>query len=269
MAQALRKFPQYQEIQWRGVPTGKSQYHAMEFVLERRFSRGLQARFGYTFSRLDNNGAESAQGVEGINGGVQDPSDPLAWQLSADDTPHVFLTGFTWEVPGASKWTSPVSRALLAGWNISGIFRYESGRPLNIVMNNDLGGLLFNGQKRPNRVSGTDGVTAAAGGNFDPNRDRYHDRAAWTDPGPLAFGNAPKRDTTVRSFPVYSEDLNIFKVFGLPNGHKIRFESMFGNIFNRTLFSEPANNWSAPNFGQVFGQANSPRSIQMAIRYDF
>jgi hypothetical protein len=269
VAQALRKFPQYQGIQWRGVPTGKSQYHAMEFVLERRFARGLQARFGYTFSRLNNNGAESAQGVEGINGGVQNPADPLAWQLSADDTPHVFLTGFTWEVPGASKWTSPVSRALFAGWNISGIFRYESGRPLNIVMNNDLGGLLFNGQKRPNRVSGTGGVTDAAGGNFDPNTDRYLDRAAWTDPGPLAFGNAPKRDTTVRSFPVYSEDLNIFKVFALPNGHKIRFESMFGNIFNRTLFGEPANNWSAPNFGQVFSQANSPRSIQMALRYDF
>jgi hypothetical protein len=269
VAQALRKFPQYQGIQWRGVPTGKSQYHAMELVLERRFSRGLQARFGYTFSRLNNNGAESAQGVEGINGGVQNPADPLAWQLSADDTPHVFLTGFTWEVPGAARWTSPVSRALLAGWNISGIFRYESGRPLNITMNNDLGGLLFNGQKRPNRVSGTGGVTGAASGNFDPNSDRYLDRAAWADPGPLAFGNAPKRDTTVRSFPVYSEDLNIFKVFGLPNGHKIRFESSFGNIFNRTLYGEPATNWSAANFGQVFSQANSPRSIQMALRYDF
>jgi hypothetical protein len=267
VAQALRKFPQYQQIQWRGVPTGKSQYHAMELVLERRFARGLQARFGYTFSRLNNNGAESAQGVEGINGGVQNPADPLAWQLSADDTPHVFLTGFTWEVPGANKWTSPISRALLAGWNVSGIFRYESGRPLNITMNNDLGGILFNGQKRPNRESGTDAVTAS--GNFDPNTDRYLDRAAWSDPGPLAFGNAPKRDTTVRSFPVYSEDLNIFKVFALPNGHRIRFESMFGNLFNRTLFGDPNTNWSAGTFGQVFSQANSPRSIQMALRYDF
>jgi hypothetical protein len=48
VAQALRKYPQYQQIQWRGVPVGKSQYHAMEVVLERRFSRGLQARVGYT-----------------------------------------------------------------------------------------------------------------------------------------------------------------------------------------------------------------------------
>jgi len=156
---------------------------------------------------------------------------------------------------------------LLAGWNISGILRYESGRPLNIFMNNDLGGLLFNGQKRPNRVSGTEGVLADS--SFDPNSDRYLDRAAWADPGPLAFGNAPKRDTTVRSFPIYSEDINIFKVFALPNNHKIRFESMFGNIFNRTLFGEPDTNWSSPTFGQVFSQANSPRSIQIALRYDF
>jgi hypothetical protein len=267
VAQALRKYPQYQGIQWRGVPTGKSQYHAMELVLERRFSRGLQARFGYTYSRLNNNGAESAQGVEGINGGVQNPADPLAWQLSADDTPHVFLTGFTWEVPGGNRWTSPIARAVLGGWNVSGMLRYESGRPLNITMNNDLGGLLFNGQKRPNRVSGVDGVSAS--GNFDPNADRYLNRDAWADPGPLSFGNAPKRDTTVRSFPVLIEDVNIFKVFNLTNGRRIRFESMFGNIFNRTLFGEPNTNWSAPSFGQVFSQANSPRSIQLAVRYDF
>src|SRR5206468_10207400 len=33
VAQALRQYPQYQQIQWRGVPTGRSQYHAVEFVL--------------------------------------------------------------------------------------------------------------------------------------------------------------------------------------------------------------------------------------------
>ncbi len=58
-------------------------------------------------------------------------------------------------------------------------------------------------------------------------------------------------------------------VFTLPNGQRIRFETSFGNLFNRTLFGERASNWSAANFGQVFSQANSPRSIQMALRYDF
>jgi hypothetical protein len=267
VAQALRKYPQYQAIQWRGVPTGKSQYHAMELRLERRFSRGLQARFAYTYSKLNNNGAESAQGAEGINGGIQNPSDPFEWGLSSDDTPHVFLTGFTWEVPGGQKWTSGLGKVLLTGWNVSGILRYESGRPLNVFMANDLGGLLFNGQKRPNRSSGVEAVTAS--GDFDPNVDRYLDRAAWTDPGPLQFGNAERRDGTVRSFPVYTEDVNIFKVFDLANGAKIRFESMFGNIFNRTLFCDPNTNWSASTFGLISTQCNQPRSIQFAIRYDY
>lgn len=267
VAQALRQYPQYQSIIWRGVPNGKSQYHAMEFVLERRFSRGLQARVGYTYSKLYNNGAESAQGDNGINGSVQNPADPLEWGLSADDTPHVFLTGFTWEIPGSGKWTSGLTKALLAGWNVSGILRYESGRPFNITMANDLGGLLFNGQKRPNRVSGTEGV--AASGDFDPNTQRYFNSAAWANPGPLQFGNAPKRDTTVRGFRNFSEDMNIFKVFPLRDQMKLRFEVSVGNLLNRTLFCDPNTNWSAGSFGQISTQCNQPRSVQLAARFDF
>ena len=100
VAQALRQWPQYQQIDWRGVPTGNSQYHAVETVLERRFSRGLQARVGYTYSQLKNNGAETGQGSDGRNGGIQNPAAPLPWMLSDDDTPHVLLVGFCWEVPG-------------------------------------------------------------------------------------------------------------------------------------------------------------------------
>jgi hypothetical protein len=264
VAQALRKYPQYQNIIWRGVPTGESQYHALELVLERRFSHGLQWRVGYTYSRLNNNGAESAQGDNGINGTVQDPSNPLPWGLSFDDTPHVFLTGFTWEVPGPS---GGLSETLLAGWHVSGIIRYESGRPLGITMNNDLGGLLFNGQKRPNRASGTDAV--AASGDFDPTTDNYFNRNAWTDPGPLQFGNAPRADGTVRGFPNHSEDVNVFKEFRLGDEKKFRFEMDFGNLFNRTLFCDPNTNWSSPAFGTVNTQCNQPRSVQFAFRFDF
>jgi hypothetical protein len=267
VAQALRKYPQYQQVNWRGVPTGRSQYHALSTVLERRFSRGLQARLGYTYSRLNNNGAESAQGDEGINGAVQNPADPLEWALSADDTPHVFLTGFTWEVPGGQRWTSGAAKALLAGWNVSGMLRYESGRPLNILMDNNLSGLLFSGQKRPNRVAGVDAV--AAGSNFDPLTQNYFNKNAWTDPGPLQFGNAPRRDGTVRSFPVYSEDFSVFKVVSLRDPMRMKLEAQAGNLFNRTLFCDPNTNWSQASFGTVNTQCNQPRSVQLALRLDF
>jgi hypothetical protein len=264
VAQALRRYPQYQNIIWRGVPTGESQYHALELVFNRRFSQGLQARFGYTYSNLENNGAESAQGDNGINGGVQNPADPLEWQLSGDDVPHVFLTGFTWEIPGPqSGWMKTV----LGGWGVSGVFRYESGRPLNITMNNDLGGLLFNGQKRPNRVSGSDAIGYS--GDFDPFTMNYFNKGAWTDPGPLAFGNAPKRDTTARGFKTFNEDLNFFKSFVIKDEMKIRFEAQFGNIFNRVIYCDPNTNWSSPAFGTVNTQCNTARSMQFGFRFDF
>jgi hypothetical protein len=236
----------------------------MEIVLERRFSRGLQARFGYTYSTLHNNGAESAQGDNGINGGVQNPADPLEWYLSADDTPHVFLTGFTWQIPGPS---SGFAGAALGGWNLAGILRYESGRPLNITMNNDLGGVLFNSQKRPNKTPGGDPV--ARSGDFDPDTDNYFNKDAWTDPGPLAFGNAPKRDGDVRGFPTFSEDINIFKVFTLRDQMRLRFEAQIGNLFNRVLYCDPNQNWSSPAFGTVSTQCNTPRSAQFGVKFEF
>ena len=45
--------------------------------------------------------------------------------------------------------------------------------------------------------------------------------------------------------------------------------ALAGNPAIRTLFGEPDTNFSSPTFGQVFSQANSPRSIQIALRYDF
>lgn len=263
VAQALRRFPQYQTIQWRGVPNGRSQYHAMELLLERRFSRGLQARVGYTYSHLMNNGAESGQGGDGRNGGVQNPADPLPWILSDDDTPHVLLSAFTWQVPGPE---AGAMRQILGGWNVSGVLRYESGRPMTVIMNNDLAGLLFNTQKRPNRT-GEAGV--ANTGDFDPFTDRYYNPAGWSNPGPLQFGNAPERDGNVRGFRNFSEDINIFKVFPFTDQRKLRFEAQIGNVFNRTTFCNPASNWSNTNFGQVFTQCNTARSVQLGFRFDF
>jgi carboxypeptidase family protein len=263
VAQALRKYPQYQNIEWRGVPNGRSQYHAMELLLERRFSRGLQARVGYTYSHLMNNGTETGQGGDGRNAGIQNPADPLPWILSDDDTPHVLLTAFTWEVPGPK---AGAMRQVLGGWNVSGILRYESGRPMTVTMNNDLGGLLFTDQKRPNRT-GEAGV--ANTGDFDPFTDRYYNPAGWSDPGPLQFGNAPERDANVRGFPNFSEDINVFKVFPFTAQRKLRFEAQIGNVFNRTTYCNPASNWSNTNFGQVFTQCNTARSAQLGFRFDF
>jgi carboxypeptidase family protein len=275
VAQALRKYPQYQNVLWRDVPLGSSMYNALEVVLEQRYSHGLGFRVGYTYSRLNNDGSETGQGGDGANGSVQDPSCPhkCEWGLSRDDTPHVFLVGFTWEIPFGKGLSSRPGRFVLGGWNLAGALRYESGRPMNITMDNPLGGLLFNGQRRPNRVKGVTAVKR--GSSFNPLTDNYFNKAAWSDPdldpdtkNPL-LGNAPRRDGSVRAFPTYNEDINVFKVFPLKERLNLRFEAQFGNIFNRTDFCDPNGFYSAATFGTVSTQCNQPRSIQFGLRLNY
>ncbi len=275
VAQALRRYPQYQNVLWRDVPIGSSKYSALEVVLEQRYSHGLGFRVGYTYSKLYNDGSETGQGGDGANGAVQDPSCPhvCEWGLSRDDTPHVFLVGFTWELPFGKGLSSRAGRLALGGWNFAGALRYESGRPMNITMDNPLGGLLFNGQRRPNRVKGVSAVKR--GSSFNPLTQNYFNAAAWSDPGvdpttdnPL-LGNAPRRDGSVRAFPTYNEDLNLFKVFPIKERLNLRFEAQFGNVFNRTDFCDPNAFFGPASFGTVSTQCNQPRSIQFGLRLNY
>ena len=90
VAQALRPFPQYQAIEYRDVPVGRSRYDSVQFKLDKRFANGLQFRTFYVWAQLYNNRSESGQRG---GAGVQNPVNTQAgeWGLSADDVPHAFL----------------------------------------------------------------------------------------------------------------------------------------------------------------------------------
>jgi hypothetical protein len=265
VAQALRPFPQYQAIEYRDTPIGKSRYDSFQIKLDKQFSNGLQFRTFYVWAELFNNRADSGQRG---GGGVQNPINTQAgeWSIAGDNVKHAFVFSGTYELP-IGKASTGLMGGLLKGWTVNGILRYDAGRPLAISMNNDLAGLLFNTTKRPNRNADVSGVAEFADGKFDPNRDRYFDRAAWSDPGPLQFGNAPSRDGSVRGFKNATEDVSIFKATKFGERYTLRFEAQGGNVTNRTVFCDPALNWSAGNFGQVGTQCNQPRSVQFGLKF--
>jgi len=262
-------------------------YNALEVVVEQRVTRGLQFRVGYTYSKLHNDGSETGQSGDGRNQRIQNPActHTCEWGLSDDDTPHVLLFAYTYELPGAKHWHG-AANTLLGGWNLSGVLRYESGRPLNIVMDNHvfdptcnggagcdvgLGNILFNPQKRPDRVSGTSAYAKQVGGFYNPLIQNYFNTAGWQDTGTNPFGNAPRADGTARGFPTYNEDMTVFKNFVLKEPLTMKFEAQFGNIFNRTDFCNPSTFWSpgAATFGSVNTQCNYPRSIQFGLKFSY
>jgi hypothetical protein len=269
VAQALRPYPQYQLIDWRAWPIGASIYHSLQVKLDKRFTNGAIFRVFYTRSKLINNGAENGQNG-GDGGNPQNPINTVKLErtVSADDVPNTFVFSYSYELPFGRNMSHGLVRTLISGWTLNGLLRYESPRPLRITMNNDLSGLLFTGLKRPNVVAGGNPEPIDRS-NFDPNRDRYLDKAAWTDPGPLQFGNAPREDAHIRGFRNAVEDLSIFKETTFAERIKWRLELQGGNITNRVVFCDPNQNWSSGSFGQVSLQCNQPRSFQLFTRIEF
>ena len=270
VAQSLRSWPQYQQINWRYFPNGNSHYNALQASFERRMSRGLQLKVAYTYSRLMNNGSETGLGAGGPP--VQNPSDMRnLYSVSSDDVPHIFTFGWIYQLPfGKGKAVGGNSSAaldkLIGDWQISATQTYQSGRPLSITMPNNLGGFLFNNAKFPNKVgSGLSGTFS------DPNKDTYLSSAGWADPGTLAFGNAPRQDASVRGFKYYNEDFSIFKdtYFSEEGRRYVRFQADAGNVLNRVFFCPVGTTWSSGSFGKTGSQCNVPRRVQLGLQIFF
>jgi len=270
VAQSLRMWPQYQQINWRYFPLGESHYNALQASFDRRMSQGLQLRVAYTYSKLMNNGSETGLGAGGPP--VQNPSDMRdLYTVSSDDVPNIFTFGWVYQLPfGRGK---PLGRnalgvldKLIGDWQISGTQTYQSGRPLSITMaNNSLGGYLFNYTEYPNRV-GTNGLT----GNFhDPNKDTYLNASAWADPGQFAFGNAPRQDASVRGFKYFNEDFSIFKDTHFGEAGYVRVQADAGNVFNRVFFCPVGTALGNANFGKTGSQCNVPRRVQLGLQIFF
>lgn len=276
VAQALRPWPQYQDIGYRSVPVGQSIYHALQVLFEKRMAKeGLQFRAAYTFAKLINDGAEAGHGGQtgGQFGGnsVQNPMcvHQCERAVSVDDVPHYLGLSWIYEFPfGPGKHfgggTSGVVGRVIGGWKVSATQVYMSGRPLQIAMANDLGGLIFNNGKRPNAVGA--GVNT---GFKDPATDRYLLSSGWTDPGPLNFGDAPRSDAHNRGPAYFNEDVNFMKDTRINERSYVRFEFQAGNLFNRVDFCLPNQNWSSGAFGSVGSQCNIPRQVQFGLTLNF
>lgn len=283
VAQALRPFPQYQSINWRNWNDGVSMYHSLQTKLERRFSNGLQLRLAYVYSRFRNDGSESGvtANTNAGSGDVQNPINVHAgeWGLSYEDVPHTVIASYTYQLPfGRGKKlgsnASGVVDKFIGGWGLSGVQRYDSGRPARVTMFNDMGSYIFNGMKRANKGSGG----AWGGGNIDPATTRVLISSGWSNPGDLTFGNDTRTDGDVRYMPLYNEDISLYKDTRIRGENtNLRFEAQFGNAFNRTYFCYPdsylgswgASGWSNANFGKVSAQCNIPRRIQFGLKFTF
>jgi len=275
VAQALRAWPQFTDLNVRSVPYGYSIYNAFTIKFDKRFTGGLIGRVAYTNSKLINSGAEDV--LAGDDPGIQNPllgsRDDRA--LSRDDIPQSLILAWSYELPfGKGKkyaLSGPLNK-IAGGWMIAATQRYDSGRPLAITMACDTCNYLFSNLKRPNKVGPGYGKTSnvKACTSSDPtNCDHYLLSSGWADPGALQFGNASTNDPHIRGPHYFNEDFSITKAIALNDQFGLKFESQMGNLFNRHLWCNPDTNWSDKSFGTISAQCDQPRSVQFGLRLEF
>jgi hypothetical protein len=275
-AQSLRPFPQFQNIIMRQNTSGKNQYHAAIFKLEKRMSNGWGGRINYTYSRLKDNQFGEGNSYSFNNANAQNAYDLDAeYSLGLLDVPHKIVFSPIFELPfgEGKRWaTSGAAAAILGDWTISSIIAFESGFPISLSSNSNNLSSAFFLMQRPN-ATGVDPETSGAREDrifytgADPGL--WLNRDAWSNPGLFQLGTEPRTRGDIRTPHrnnwdfVASKDVR----FGGTARAQIRLEVL--NITNTVKTLGPRTAVGAANFGQVNGQRGFMRLTQLMFRMSF
>jgi len=128
-----------------------STYHALVTDLDKRFSHGLFFRAAYTWSKSIDQGSNTFSDNESTNtsGSTYAFIPRLQKGVSDFSVTHNFVLNASWTLPTGSL--SGVSRAVLGGWEMGGIFSARSGAPFTVTLSNDQAGT---GDSRVKSTSG-------------------------------------------------------------------------------------------------------------------
>jgi len=259
---------------------GNSNYHALQFSINKRLSHGLQVNGSYTWSHsLDE---QSGLGLF-YNG--NDPLNPKSGYASSDyDRTHVFTISYLYQFPKLSSAESLESK-FANGWAISGITVLESGQPYSVVdFSGAVGGIFFSANDfitnpivpllpgvTPGQASHAPTQQSAAPGIpvLDPTKfgvpflqpgqmgvplcgpTTTSATANFCDTVETGFGNSGRN--LFRGSFQSRFDFSVIKETKLTERFSLKYTAQFFNVFNHPSFDTPNNN-------VFFNQAFNPPS---------
>ena len=271
-AQALRPFPQFSDVRVLSPTIGNSNYHGLNFRVEKRYSRGVQFNANYTWSKAIDD-VESRNELGGNAGDLAfaNQYDRRADRgLSGNHIAHRFIGSVTWDLPfGAGKrfnTESSLVNQIVGGWSTSLVYEARTGSPFGVIENN--AAAIY-------PTAATVRSDAVAPYQQNPNwRDNvltepFFDTTSFAAPAQYTFGNLGR---TVAIGPgAIISDLSLLKSFSIQERHKVQFRAEAMNFLNRANFALPNQNHGVANFGRINGLigGNQARIIQLGLHYKF
>ena len=257
-AQLLRPYPQFDAVTGQNSTYGSSTYHALEMKVEKRYASGLSMLASYTYSKMMEIGNSGFSGEALGSGGFQNWND-LGSEKSVgiSDQTHRVIVNAVYELP-IFKLSKGFKRAVLGGWQVSGIWSGFSGGPLGVSSNVN-NTFSQGGGQRPN----WSGISAKIS---NPTTARWFDTTQFTNPPNYTFGNTGRTFNDLRSDVTRQLDATVSKNFRIRERITLQFRSEFFNLSNTVRFAPPNTSFGNVQFGQVTAQGNQPRVIQFSLK---
>ncbi|HYI92217.1 MAG TPA: hypothetical protein VEX68_01610, partial [Bryobacteraceae bacterium] len=270
--QALRPFPQFSDVRVIAPTIGNSNYHGLNFRLDKRFSRGLQFNANYTWSKA----IDDVESRDEIGGNAGDNAFGNQYDrhsdrgLSGNHIAHRFIGSATWDLPfGVGRaWSvsNPVLERIVGGWSASIIYEARTGSPFGVIENN--AAAIY-----PTAATVRSNVAAPyqQNANWRSNvlSETFFDPSSFAAPAQYTFGNAGR---TVAIGPgAIVSDLSVLKNIPVSEGQRLQLRVEALNFLNHANFALPNQGRGVANFGRISALANGnqARIIQLGLHYKF
>ena len=248
---------------------GTMRYNALQAVLQKQLSHGLQYQVAYTFSKC----MSDSTGYYGAWNNALSAS--AYWQNVYDqkseyapcyyDATHVVSAYAIYDLPfgrgkALGKNANGVVNQVIGNWAISPIVFFRTGWPLPPQGAVDQSGTYSRGIRPDcNGVPSISNTFLSGVG-----RQWFVNSGQITQPGIGTFGNCSPQLGDLRS-PHYSDvDLSLHKDFPITERFRLQFRTDFINAFNHVQYNAP-NMGLGASMGQITG-AQPPRNIQLALK---
>jgi hypothetical protein len=279
--QTLLPYPWLGGITIRNPHMGSSSYNALLVSAERRLGTGLTLLASYTFAKTISDSVVNPLGTgfgdeQGNETGYQNGLYNRRAERSEDPTniPHRFVLSAVYELPfGKGKRfaiENSVLDAIAGGWQLNTITTATAGLPLIVRgANNGLANrpdILRRPELPDNFVDPTPNLGVLW---FDP--------AAFINPAPYTYGNAPRTISNVRTPGAFLMDLSLFKNFRITETARLQFRAEAFNAPNWVNLSAPNASFTPQPgtglngnsaMGRITGSRDG-RNLQFALKFMF
>jgi len=261
----IRNFPQFDQLIV-GTNDGRSYYDSLQITV-RHHSGPLRLSANYTRSKVLDN-------ISVDGGSFTSPIDNFNLHLNKGlgdlDRPHVFNSALLYPLPiGKSrrfgddlpKWVN----AIVGGWDLGMLTIWESGARFSASSGRQTAGAAVDTWADYSGSRSIGAVERRSDGVFWFTEDQVRQ---FSVPAPGAIGSSGRNPFVGPHY--FNIDTSLTRSFAVRESHRVSLRAEIYNVLNNTNFANPVANLASPGtFAKVTATQGKPRTLQLALRYDF